>query len=145
MDFSFSTMALYQTRQREELLEVLKASRGHALSATELFHALQAKSSPISRATVYRLLGQLGTLGLVRCWRESQRGTALYELAAEADVADVRCRACERVYHVQCRELGEMAQNVREHLSAEHGFTLDPFAPLFSGLCPDCRKKSSKE
>lgn len=137
-------MAQYHTRQKEAILEALTQSRGVALSAAELFQRLQAAGSAIGRTTVYRLLAQLVDGGLVRAWRDSARGMTLYELSVITDCADVRCRCCERIFHLHCQALANLQASVRDHLSDAHGFLLDPIVPQFTGLCPDCRQKQSR-
>ena len=97
----------------------------------------------IGRTTVYRLLSQLVDDGVVRAWRDASRGITLYELSVITDCADVRCRKCERIFHLHCQALAALQASVHDHLDASHGFLLDPVAPQFTGLCPECRAKES--
>ncbi len=136
-------MAQYQTRQKEAILAVLTASRGTALSATALFAELKAAGHPIGRTTVYRLLGQLSEAGLVRAFSETAGAVTLYELCSITDCADVRCRGCEKTFHLHCQEIAAMQATLRAHLDGAHGFLLDPLVPLFTGLCPGCRQKAN--
>lgn len=136
-------MATYHTRQKEAILALLTDSRGEALSASELLARLTRSGSSIGRTTVYRLLSQLVDDGVVRAWRDASRGITLYELSVITDCADVRCRKCERIFHLHCQALAALQTSVHDHLDASHGFLLDPVAPQFTGLCPECRAKES--
>ena len=127
-------MATYHTRQKEAILALLTDSRGEALSASELLARLTRSGSSIGRTTVYRLLSQLVDDGVVRAWRDASRGITLYELSVIT---------CERIFHLHCQALAALQASVHDHLDASHGFLLDPVAPQFTGLCPECRAKES--
>ena len=101
-------MATYHTRQKEAILALLTDSRGEALSASELLARLTRSGSSIGRTTVYRLLSQLVDDGVVRAWRDASRGITLYELSVITDCADVRCRKCERIFHLHCQALAAL-------------------------------------
>ena len=47
------------------------------------------------------------------------------------------CTVCGKLYHVECDYLGDIA----EHLSQEHGFSVDPQRTVFYGVCKECRAK----
>lgn len=140
---NFRIMAQYQTKQKEWILEALNRARGTPLSAPELVEAVARGGFTIGRSTAYRVIKELTDSGFVHSWRDAQ-GVMRYELSIVTDAMDVRCRGCQKVFHLQCQALNALQNEVRQHMLASHGFALDPITPLFTGLCPECQGKDAK-
>ena len=128
-DAAFCT-ATRNTRQRALVLEAVRSLHNHPTSA-DVYDAVREKHPSISRATVYRNLNVL-----------TEQGEVLHiPVAGGADRYDFRCD-CH--YHAICRECGvvydvempseELLSSVRD----THGFQIEGFDIIFTGLCPDC-------
>ena len=125
-----SCTATRNTRQRALVLEAVRSLHNHPTSA-DVYDAVREKHPSISRATVYRNLSVL-----------TEQGEVLHiPVAGGADRYDFRCD-CH--YHAICRECGvvydvempseELLSSVRD----THGFQIEGFDIIFTGLCPDC-------
>ena len=51
----------------------------------------------------------------------------------------LKCVQCGRIYHLDCHFMDE----VRAHLMAEHGFTLQCEGSVLYGLCRHCAQKGN--
>ena len=52
----------------------------------------------------------------------------------------LKCVQCGRIYHLDCHFMDE----VRAHLMAEHGFTLQCEGSVLYGLCRHCAQKEEQ-
>ena len=52
----------------------------------------------------------------------------------------LKCVQCGRIYHLDCHFMDE----VRAHLMAEHGFTLQCEGSVLYGLCRHCAQKAEQ-
>ena len=117
-------------RQRALVLEAVRSLHNHPTSA-DVYDAVREKHPSISRATVYRNLNVL-----------TEQGEVLHiPVAGGADRYDFRCD-CH--YHAICRECGvvydvEMpSEGLLSSARDTHGFLIEGFDIIFTGLCPDC-------
>ena len=122
--------ATRNTRQRALVLEAVRSLHNHPTSA-DVYDAVREKHPSISRATVYRNLNVL-----------TEQGEVLHiPVAGGADRYDFRCD-CH--YHAICRECGvvydvEMpSEDLLSSVRDTHGFLIEGFDIIFTGLCPDC-------
>lgn len=129
-----SCTATRNTRQRALVLEAVRSLHNHPTSA-DVYDAVREKHPSISRATVYRNLGVL-----------TEQGEVLHiPVAGGADRYDFRCD-CH--YHAICRECGvvydvEMpSEGLLSSVRDTHGFQIEGFDIIFTGLCPDCADKA---
>ena len=125
-----SCAATRNTRQRALVLEAVRSLHNHPTSA-DVYDAVREKHPSISRATVYRNLNVL-----------TEQGEVLHiPVAGGADRYDFRCD-CH--YHAICRECGvvydvEMpSEGLLSSVRDTHGFLIEGFDIIFTGLCPDC-------
>ena len=129
-----SCTATRNTRQRALVLEAVRSLHNHPTSA-DVYEAVCEKHPSISRATVYRNLNVL-----------TEQGEVLHiPVAGGADRYDFRCD-CH--YHAICRECGvvydvEMpSEGLLSSVRDTHGFQIEGFDIIFTGLCPDCADKA---
>jgi Fur family transcriptional regulator, ferric uptake regulator len=106
------------THQRVQLVACLAAMPRH-FGAEEARHALRAlPRSPVSRATLYRLLADLERHGLLRRVLLSE-GHSHYEFVAEREQhCHLVCAACGRVEEVRSHPLERLVRR----LGGEYGF-----------------------
>ncbi len=126
------------TDQRRVVWEVL-TSATHHLTADDVIDAARARHLHINRASVYRTLTLLSDLGLAR---ETSLGAdsqaSRWEVAHPDDHFHLICRSCGDVQH----HAGDLVEQVRSHLGADHHFVAEQIELTVRGLCERCRERS---
>ena len=131
----------YRTKQRALVYGLLK-NNGGCMGAQELYRALAASGESVGMTTVYRTLDALCESGDAR--RFDDPGGALYMACGEHCPLDehihLKCTDCGGIIHLGCGFVGQL----REHLAADHGFSLDTGRTVIYGLCSECLKKKEE-
>lgn len=133
----------YKTRQREEVLAYLRSASGQHVTANELCSYFKLQGRPMGTATVYRQLERMVDEGLVSKYIIDANTPACFEYTGrdshvhEGPCFHCKCESCGKLFHIHCDELECLAG----HLSAEHGFTVDPMRTVFYGVCGECRRR----
>lgn len=125
------------TVQKELILGAVLSLRCHA-TADEVYNFIKAEHPSVSKATVYRNLNLLSDDGVIK----------KIQVPGEADRFDhnvsdhyhVRCVRCGRVFDVDMRPVGNMA----EHIGDTHGFIFLGCDVIFRGICPECDPNGEK-
>ena len=120
------------TRPRTAVYNLLKSLGGHH-SADELAQRLSAEGPGMSRASVFNVLNDLSSAGLVML-SDAGPGRAYYEASDEWHHHFV-CRKCGQIFDVPC------STGRKPCLSADlpgPGFSVDEAQVIFRGLCPAC-------
>ena len=118
------------TLQKEIIRSTLCSLKSHP-TAPMLYDLIHEKHPSISRSTVYRVLGQMAEEGTVL-----RLGVAGSDNRYDGDTADhshIRCRICGRVDDLPGVEVAP--------LSDDGGYCIEACSVVYSGVCPDCRKK----
>lgn len=135
----------YQTRQRELVLECMRAHPGRYLTARQVAEALEAQGSPVGTATVYRNLDRLVEEGEVARSEVEGSGGACYRAIEHGAPACgcfyLKCEECGELQPVGCTELASFY----EHFSREHRIRIDPVKTVLFGTCPSCLERGSRE
>ena len=124
---------LRKTRQRSALLDLLASTKSHPTAAW-LYERLRASYPRMSLGTVYRNLGILAGMGLVRvlhCGSGTDRFDADTSLHYH-----VQCERCGRIDDVPLqgeREIDGIAARATGYLIFSHRID-------FFGLCPSCQE-----
>lgn len=121
------------TRPRRVVVEALASLPGHP-TAEQVVAAVEAGDSGVHRATVYRALDALTSLGVVTHVHVGHGATS-YHLASPSHL-HAHCRSCGAVVDLPEHLLGP----VRAELLASHGFALDASHIALSGQCAACRE-----
>lgn len=126
----------YETSQRKIILDFLEASGGKHFTVDDVFSALRAKGFSVARATIYRYLGKLAETGALRKFIPPEGGGACYEYVGEDCTAHyhLRCHTCGELLHFECADVSKLYR----HISADHGFEVDPARTVFLGICGKC-------
>ncbi len=122
------------TIQRTLVLKAVNNLQNHA-TADEIYEEIVKKHPDISRATVYRNLNKLSEEGLIRKCLIPGGADRFDHLCS--DHYHIKCECCGRVFDVDMDYIPDLASGVHD----THGFTFKSHNILFSGICPDCRKK----
>ncbi len=120
------------TEPRRAVLQALTELPDHP-TAEQVVAAVESSAPAVHRATVYRTLETLTSLGIVTHVHVGHGGTA-YHLVAQ------------RHLHAQCHDCGavvdvpdDVLDGVRATLDKVAGFDLDPSHVALSGRCGTCR------
>lgn len=122
------------TPQRRAVLRALSGRRDHP-TAEQVHAAASARLPGITRATVYRVLETLESLGVVRT----------VEHAGTAARFEVDTGAHHHLVCVGCGRIDDLRDPALESLSLPAprapGFAVREVAIQFRGLCHNCRKR----
>jgi Fur family ferric uptake transcriptional regulator len=124
-----------QTRQRAEVLEVLREGKGQALAAQELHQQLRAQGSRTGLATVYRTLHKLTEQGAVDVIREDPN-QARYRLCSLDHHHHLICESCGKVVEIPECDVQDWAERV----AASEGFAIRAHRAEIIGLCSRCTR-----
>jgi len=123
------------TKQKQTIYDALTALN-HP-SATEVYEYLHGQKVPVSRGTVFRVLGSFSDGGKVSRFTLSD-GEAHYDCQTFPH-AHARCRRCNRIYDVL------LPQNVRWEAVTAEGFFIDGCLMEFTGVCRACAQEPPEQ
>lgn len=128
----------YNTKTRQLILDYLIRNRQHAVSASNILEHLEAEGASPNPTTVYRYLDKLAGEQRVMKYVADKGEKAVFQYVDEGrhcrEHLHLKCVRCGRIYHLDCHFMDE----VRAHLMAEHGFTLQCEGSVLYGLCRSC-------
>ena len=133
----------YKTKQREELESYLKTIPEKHFTVQDICAHFREEGRNIGTTTVYRQLESLVDEGIVNKYNIDANSPACFEYVAggEHDSDGIcfhaKCEECGKLIHLHCEEI----LKIRDHLSEDHGFVLDPKRTVFYGLCEECGKE----
>ena len=134
----------YKTKQRDILLDYLKASSGTHVTAGDVCEYFRSRGASIGQSTVYRRLESLVDEGIVNKYTIDSNSPACFEYTGADCHAQgkpcyhLKCEGCGRLIHLDCHEMSLIGN----HLLSNHGFQLDTRRTVFYGLCDRCRSTS---
>ena len=134
----------YNTKTRQLILDYLINNRQHAVSASNILAHLEEQGAAPNPTTVYRYLDKLAGEQRVMKYVADKGEKAVIQYVDEGrhcrEHLHLKCTGCGRIYHLDCRFMDE----VRAHLMAEHGFTLQCEGSVLYGLCRSCAAKEAE-
>ena len=119
------------TPQRELILDAVERL-GHA-TPDDVLVEVRKHSSAVNVSTVYRTLGVLEGIGLVRHAHLSDRAPT-YHSVREHEHFHLVCRNCQRVISVEADVLDPLVTRLRD----DHGFEPDVGHLTVHGTCQEC-------
>lgn len=133
----------YNTRTRQLILDYLINNRQHAVSASNILEHLEAQGASPNPTTVYRYLDKLASEQRIMKYVADKGERAVFQYVDEGlhcrEHLHLKCVQCGRIYHLDCHFMDE----VRAHLMAEHGFTLQCEGSVLYGLCRHCAQNAA--
>ncbi|HSJ48457.1 MAG TPA: ferric iron uptake transcriptional regulator [Gammaproteobacteria bacterium] len=124
------------TLPRMKILEMLESSETRHVSAEDVYKALLESGEEIGLATVYRVLTQFETAGLV-ARHHFEGGHSMFELN-EGDHHDhILCVKCGRVDEF----MDETIEKRQRQIAQDAGYEITDHSLYIYGICPDCREK----
>ena len=134
----------YNTKTRQLILDYLINNRQHAVSASNILEHLEAEGASPNPTTVYRYLDKLAGEQRIMKYVADKGEKAVFQYVDEGrhcrEHLHLKCVQCGRIYHLDCHSMDE----VRAHLMAEHGFTLQCEGSVLYGLCRYCAQNQAK-
>ena len=121
------------TLPRLKILQILEQSSLRHLSAEEIHKALTEAGEEVGLATIYRVLTQFESAGLVRR-HNFDAEHAVYELNKEEHHDHVVCTKCNLVAEF-CDAVIEERQKA---IAEEAGFKMTDHALIIYGVCANC-------
>lgn len=140
-------MPKYNTKQREEIIDVLRNQKDKHLTVNQIMDYLKDRESKTGIATVYRQLDYLVEAGLVNRYFLDKASSAIFEYAGkEEDCHDNRCyhfkcEKCGELIHISCKHL----EDLEEHMIGNHGFEINTVKTIFYGTCQGCGPTASSD
>ncbi len=123
------------TVPRLKILEILESSPTRHLSAEDLYKALLESGEDIGLATVYRVLTQFETAGLV-IRHNFEGGHSVFELDDGAHHDHIVCLDCGHVVEF----VDEVIEQRQRSVSERNGFAMADHSMILYGRCQraDC-------
>lgn len=137
------SFGLKATTPRMRILELfLKASGSSVrhLTAEDVYKMLLAENLDVGLATVYRVLTQFETAGLL-VRRHLGNDLATYELENGEHHDHIVCVRCGKIEEFVDPEIENRQKTIAEKL----GFELQGHSLSLYGLCAECRKKAESD
>ena len=122
------------TLPRIKILQILESSTVHHLSAEDVYKHLLQNDDEIGLATVYRVLTQFESAGLV-IRHHFEGGHSVFELSSNDHLDHLVCVKCGLVEEFHDEEI----ERRQENIAKERGFELTDHNLNLYGLCPKCR------
>ena len=126
---------LKATVPRLKILELMEGSKVRHFSAEDIYKRLLKGNVELGLATVYRVLTQFESAGIV-IRHNFEEGHSVFELAADEHHDHIVCVRCGKVEEFHDDEI-EQRQNV---IAKKLGFELTDHNLNMYGLCPSCKQ-----
>ena len=121
---------LKTTQPRLKILEILENSKIRHLGAEDVYKILLEGDEEIGLATVYRVLTQFETAGLV-IRHNFEGGRSVFELNNESHHDHMVCIECGRVFEFYDKTIEER----QNQIAKKAGFVIDDHALYLYGVC----------
>ena len=133
----------YSTLARKNILEYLQENRNQGISALDIQKHLEEIGHPVNKTTVYRYLDKLTKDGLLMKYVSEKGNQTVYQYVEEDSHCEnhlhLKCVLCGAIAHLDCTYMAEL----QEHISSEHGFSIECKNSVLYGLCQECSSKQS--
>lgn len=126
------------TLPRMKILELLEASALRHQSAEDIYKALLEAGEEIGLATVYRVLTQFESAGLVNR-HHFEGGQAVFELNQGGHHDHMVCLKCGKVVEF----MDEVIEERQKKIAQDNGFEITDHSMILYGHCndPSCSEK----
>ena len=124
------------TLPRMKILHMLEKAKERHLSAEEIHKELSRAGEDIGLATVYRVLAQFESAGLIKRHRFSE-DHSIFELDTghHNHIVCVRCNKVEEF----CDEIVESRE---QEIARQYGYEITDHSLYIYGICRNCQNKS---
>ena len=123
------------TLPRIKVLQILESASDHHLSAEDVYKRLLDMGDDVGLATVYRVLTQFETAGLIHR-HNFEGGHSVFELSQGEHHDHLVCIKCGLVEEF----VDEIIESRQKIIAEESGFKMTEHALTIYGLCGPCQK-----
>ncbi len=127
---------LKATLPRMKILEFLENSEVRHMSAEDIYKSLLEGGEEVGLATVYRVLTQFETAGLV-VRHHFEGGQSVFEMAQGKHHDHILCVRCGRVDEF----VDDIIEERQKLIARESGYAMTDHSLYIYGVCADCQKK----
>ncbi len=132
-------VGLKTTVPRLRVLAVLEDNPGQHMSAEEVYRALHEADEDVGLATIYRVLTQFESAGLV-VRHQFESGSAVFELDSGEHHDHIVCVDCGIVVEF----VDAAIERRQDKIAAEHDFEIVDHTLTLYGHCGSCRSKRQR-
>ncbi len=118
------------TLPRLKILELLETSKVHHMSAEDVYKALIDQGEDVGLATVYRVLTQFESAGIVQR-HHFESGSSVFELGSDEHHDHIVCDQCGRVFEFT----DSLIEERQEAVAKAMGFRLSGHSLHLYGSC----------
>ncbi len=122
------------TLPRVKILQILETSPNKHMSAEEVYKALIESDQDVGLATVYRVLTQFESAGLVMR-HHFEGGHSIFELTPDDHHDHIVCTVCGKVEEF----FDEIIEERQERIAEQFGFRITDHSLYLYGKCPECQ------
>lgn len=126
---------LKATLPRIKILQILENAEPRHMSAEDVYKILLETGEDVGLATVYRVLTQFESAGLVSR-HNFEGGHAIFELNEGRHHDHILCVRCGRLDEF----VDETIEQRQRAIAREHGFAMTDHSLTIYGICDDCQK-----
>ena len=124
------------TLPRVKILQIMESSQTKHLSAEDVYKALIEADEDVGLATVYRVLTQFESAGLVMR-HHFEGGSSVFELTTIDHHDHIVCQICGSVEEFY----DEVIESQQEMIAEKYGFRITDHSMYLYGVCKDCQAK----
>lgn len=121
------------TLPRLKILEILEKADPHHMSAEDVYKTLLESGDDVGLATVYRVLTQFETAGLVKR-HNFEGGHAIFEIEQGQHHDHLVCMKCGRVDEF----IDEVIEKRQEVIAKRSNFKMTDHSLTIYGICSSC-------
>lgn len=136
-DNELRKVGLKVTAPRLKILALLENAKPHHLSAESIHQQLKDQNDDVGLATVYRVLVQFETAGLIRR-HNFEGGFSVFEIEQGHHHDHIVCERCGAVKEFYDDAIEKLQSSIAEKL----GFKITEHQHTIYGVCQLCQKKA---
>lgn len=129
-------VGLKVTTPRLKILEIMEKAKEHHLSAEDIYRVLFESGDEIGLATIYRVLTQFETAGLV-VKHYFEGGQSVFELDHGIHHDHLVCVKCNCVEEF----VDSIIEQRQQEIAKQAGYTITDHSLNIYGICKQCQKK----
>lgn len=131
---------LKATLPRIKILQILENADPRHMSAEDVYKILLETGEDVGLATVYRVLTQFESAGLVSR-HNFEGGHAIFELNEGRHHDHILCVKCGRLDEF----MDEIIEQRQHAIARDHGFAMTDHSLTIYGICEECQKDSREK
>ena len=124
------------TLPRVKIMQILESSGHRHMSAEDVYKALRDADEDVGLATVYRVLTQFESAGLVMR-HHFEGGHSVFEMTTDEHHDHMVCTKCGKVSEF----FDEVIEERQVQVAKDLGFEISDHSLYLYGLCSKCKKE----